>query len=148
MDIGRMWDAFHNDYPEIATPILNRIKREHAAHEAAMKAGYVRIFEEAMEAIYPSWDEVRDSQEFRDWLAADPSRVQRAQTPGVRSAVKLLNEYDKAAGRGRRLRAGGDEGMAFDDSLPPAKQPRTPDPFFGFASLADSAPAKMGLRVH
>ena len=148
MNIGKMWDDFHNDYPEIAGPVLRRIKREHAAHEAAMKDAHTRLFEQAMEAIYPQWDEVRDSPEFREWLAADPNRMSAAHVPGVKAAVRLLNEFDKQAGRGKRLRAGGDEGMAFDDSQPPAKQPRTPDPYFGMASLADSAPTAVGMRIH
>ena len=145
--IGRMWDQFHADYPDIARPILNRIKREHVNHEAAMKDAHTRLFEQALEAIYPQWDEVRDSSEFREWLAADPNRMAAAHVPGVKAAVRLLNEFDKQAGRGKRLRAGGDEGMAVNDELPQAKQPKGADPFAGMASLADIIPTARGV-VH
>ena len=147
MNIGKMWDAFHADYPDIARPILNRIKREHVNHEAEMANAQTRLFEEVLETIYPDWRDVLHSKEFQRWLQADPGRTEQSHKPGVKSAVRLLNAFDSAMGRGRRLSAAGDSGMAYDDSLPQAKQPKGADPFAGMASLADIIPTARGV-VH
>lgn len=147
MDIGKIWNQFESDFPDIARPVLNRVKREHVNHEAAMTAAHTRIFEETLEVVYPDWRDVLHSKEFQRWLQAEPGRLEQAHKPGLKPAVRLLNEFDSAMGRGKRLRSGGDEGFADNDAPPQAKQPRGPDPFAGMASLADILPSARGV-VH
>lgn len=131
--IAKMWNDFNDEYPDIAAPVLSRLRAEHARHEAEMKNAHNRAFQEAMEVCYPHWDEVCNSKAFRRWLQQDSGRMEATHTPGVRAALKLLREFDEDMGRGRRLPAGGDEGMALDDSLPPARQPRGADPYVSMA---------------
>jgi hypothetical protein len=145
--IAKMWDAFHADYPDIAGPVTRLLKKRDNDHRDRMNDAHTRLFEETMEVVYPDWQETLHSKAFLRWLDADPSRMERAHKPGVKAALKLLNEFDRAMGKPKRLPAGGDEGMAYSDELPQAKQPRGPDPFAGMASLADIIPTARGT-VH
>lgn len=85
-------DQFATDYPDIAGPVKQMV-------EAQTSALHTRIFEETMDLAYPTWRDLRDSPEFGKWMQANPDMQQKAQEPGIRAALVVLEAFDSSKGR-------------------------------------------------
>ena len=83
---------FKTDYPDISGPVEKMV-------EAQTSALHTRIFEETMDLAYPTWRDLRDSPEFGKWMQANPDMQQKAQEPGIRAALVVLEAFDQAQGR-------------------------------------------------